>query len=309
MRVSPLFLTRVARIRSDLPACPCSTAWSDSPCPGKVRQSAHLSSSESGSESAQHQPRRGHVHHPADHDVEGDDDPVLGLVRGALLDAVRDVARPDQHAAPLGRRDEHVGIELILGAVAGLEVLRELARRSEDGRSAVLRRLDIDEAAQQAVRMNVHVVAAIRIGDICPHVGDVMRIAIDRVGVEDLPRLQQHHVDQFLHLRKGLDVVGCHVGEGRAFPRGSAFARALQLPQLLLDPVAHAEVRQPSREHRRREQHEHLLRGQLGRPGRARGRRVRSVEHCDGVLVWPTGQGSNMDQPMVSTNPLKWAGW
>jgi dihydroxy-acid dehydratase len=97
--------------------------------------------------STQVQTRGLQVDGPADHDVEGDDDPILGFVGRALLDGMRNIARPDQHPAFLRGHRKSVRIDLVLFEIRGLEIFRQLTRRNEHRRPAVLRRLDVDEAA------------------------------------------------------------------------------------------------------------------------------------------------------------------
>ena len=118
--------------------------------------------------------------------------------------------------------------------------------------------------------MNVHVVATIRIGDVRPHVGYVVRVPLYGVGVQNLSGFPHDHVDQLFHLGKRVDVVRRHVGENLPLARRRALPRLLQLPQLFLDPVAEADVGQLSRKHRRREKHEHLFCGQFDGAGRGR---------------------------------------
>lgn len=125
--------------------------------------------------------------------------------------------------------------------------------------------------------MNVHVMAAIRIGDIRPHVGDVVRLPLYSVGIQYIPGFEHDYVDQLFHIGKGLDVVRRHVRKDHPFGRGHALSGFLQFPQLFLDALAHADVGQLSRKHRRREKHEHLFCGQFGPVGRAR-----SVKHRSG---------------------------
>ena len=76
--------------------------------------------------STQVQARREEFDAAADHDVEGDGDPVLGFVSRALLDRMRNMAGPYQHAALLRRNDDKVRVEFVLCRVSGLKVFVNL---------------------------------------------------------------------------------------------------------------------------------------------------------------------------------------
>ena len=155
---------------------------------------------------------------------------------------MRNVTGPDQHAPLLGRNSEKVRIELALLQICGFQIFRQLAERSEYRRPAILRRPDVDEAAQQTIRMDVKVVAAIGIGDVRPHIGDVVRVALDPEAIQHGCTLGEDHAGEFLHLRERLQIVGRHVGEDHAAGRRRAFAGFLDLAQLGLDAITQPAV-------------------------------------------------------------------
>src|SRR5262249_2669118 len=97
--------------------------------------------------STQVQARREEFDAAADHDVEGDGDPVLGFVGRALLDRMRNMAGPYQHTALLRWNDDKVRVEFILCRIPGLKVFRKFARRSKQRRPAISGRLDVNETA------------------------------------------------------------------------------------------------------------------------------------------------------------------
>lgn len=124
--------------------------------------------------------------------------------------------------------------------------------------------------------MNVHAMAAIWIGNIRPHVRDVVAFPFYPVGIQDISGLKHNHVDQLFHLGKSMDVVRRHVGKNHSLWRRFPNSRFLQFPKFFLDPVANADIGQLPREHRSWEKHEHLLRGQFDPAGSARDVKHRS---------------------------------
>ena len=96
--------------------------------------------------STQVQIRREKFDVPTDHEVKGDYDPVLAFVGRALLDRMRNVAGPDQHAALFRRNNENIRVNVVSFPKSGLEIFRKAPRRSEHRRPAIFRRLNVNEA-------------------------------------------------------------------------------------------------------------------------------------------------------------------
>jgi hypothetical protein len=105
------------------------------------------------------------------------------------------------------------------------------ARRTKYRRAAIPRRSDIDKAAQKAVRMIVKVMTAIWIGDVRPHIRDVMGVALYRVKIQNKSGFRHYEFNETFHFRELLDVIRRHIGEGPPFRGRETYPRFLQLPQ------------------------------------------------------------------------------
>ena len=105
------------------------------------------------------------------------------------------------------RSDRAVLIAIILALILG--------SKNRVG-SAIFWRLYINYAADQAVRVNMHVVPVIWVSDIGSHVRNVVRVPFDFVEIKYLPSLFHDQINQLLHLGKSMNVVRrqkCKVGE------------------------------------------------------------------------------------------------
>ncbi len=174
----------------------------------------------------------------ADHDVERQHDAVVVLIGAAVLDRMRKIARPNQQAAFF--RHDHDGghVVRIHFGMRGLDHHRARARIAEHGRAAIFRRAHVKNAAQQAIGMDMQMMAVIGVGDVGPHIGDVMRVAFDLVVIQNLPGLSEDEIRQLLHLRQFLNVV--RRDEDPLFHR--ALFRRLHGAQLGLGPVAGGDI-------------------------------------------------------------------
>ena len=76
----------------------------------------------------QFQTRCSPVDQPPNHDVECDNYSVFIFVGGAVIDPVRKIARPHQHAALFRRNDDKIGVQIVFLEILRLQIFRELAR-------------------------------------------------------------------------------------------------------------------------------------------------------------------------------------
>lgn len=73
--------------------------------------------------------------------------------------------------------------------------------------SAIWRRFYVEEAAEQAIRMKMQMMPAIGVGDIRPHVRDVVRVSFHFVDIKNVSGFGHDQINQLLHLRKKVNVV------------------------------------------------------------------------------------------------------